>query len=266
MDMSESVVVKLRDAFTQVESDGSLDECLRQLSALAGHVLSAKVCTILLLSEDEVREAGLSFGAEFGSIPDPSRKVRKPALRQVISTESTRHRDEPGDKTMDNMISTIVLRGKIIGIIQVCQPQQQSCFSKDDLQLFSILTPLITKSIQVVQLQNILKSRFTQIALEKSGDATIRELISGVAPNPNQIARILAKSFYREMLSAGFNFNQIIYAATEVISELTASVRKHSNSRKHRQQDRGDGGPILLEAPGPADSAPGLREGEPTPH
>jgi len=49
--------------------------------------------------------------------------------------------------------------------------------------------------------------------------------MAGVTHNPNQIARILARSFYREMLGAGFNLNQILFAATEVISELSSTIK-----------------------------------------
>jgi hypothetical protein len=58
--------------------------------------------------------------------------------------------------------------------------------------------------------------------------------MSGVMQNPNQIARILARSFYREMLSAGFNLNQILFAATEVISELSATLKSRSMRQKRR--------------------------------
>ncbi|MEX3931278.1 hypothetical protein AB4Y32_05565 [Paraburkholderia phymatum] len=38
----------------------------------------------------------------------------------------------------------------------------------------------------------------------------------------------------RETTIAGFNFNQIISAASEIISELSNSVRKHKDSHSRR--------------------------------
>jgi hypothetical protein len=84
------------------------------------------------------------------------------------------------------------------------------------------------------------------MAVTRSGDKTISEIISGSGQNPNHIARILAKSFYREMTIAGFSFNQIIYAASEVISELSNSLRKHSAS--HKQHVPMDGAALANEA------------------
>jgi L-methionine (R)-S-oxide reductase len=249
MKMSETLVQKLRDVFTEVGVEGSLEDCLDELSGLVARVLSAQGCTILLLSEEEAKNAQLlGDRAGFGMLPGTPGKLRSRLSRR----SQTRAKPAPpivqdSCGEMESMFSTIVLNGKLIGVIHASRPQMQRFFSKDDLDLFSIVTPIITKSIQVIQLQHILKSRFTQVALTRSGDSTVRDLLSGVMQNPNQIARILAKSFYREMLNAGFNLNQIIFAATEVISELSASVRKHSAQRKHVLIDVQDGGQKQLE-------------------
>jgi L-methionine (R)-S-oxide reductase len=241
MNMNDSAMMKLSEPFIHVEFGGSLDECLRELSLVAANMLNAKGCAIAMLSEAEVEKTGLRPGAKFGELPGIHSRGRGSCRRGVLSDSralKSRGAIVPAEtgidvRAKDKMFSAIVLEGKIIGVIHACQPRQRDCFSKDDLHLFSILTLVITKSIQVVQLQNILKSRFAQITLTGTGERTIGEIVLSSAQNPNQLARILAKSFYREMTSAGFDFNQIIYAASEVISELTGSLRKHSASRKH---------------------------------
>jgi L-methionine (R)-S-oxide reductase len=241
MNMNDSVMMKSGEPFIHVEFAGSLDECLRELSLMAGNALNAKGCAIALMSEREVEKIGLRPGAKFGELPRSRSRTQGSYSRaghDDCRVAGTRGGIMPAEigidvRMRDKMFSAIVLEGKIIGVIHACQPQQRDCFSKDDLHLFSLLTLLITKSIQVIQLQNILKSRFAQIALTRTGEKTIGEIVLSSAQNPNHIARILAKSFYREMTSAGFDFNQIIYAASEVISELTGSLRKHSASRKH---------------------------------
>ena len=241
MDMSDTLVHKLRDVFTEVGVDGSLEDCLNELSGLVARVLSAKGCTILLLSEEEAQNAQLSARAGFGMLPGTPERLRSgPSGRSQSGADPAPAILDDSRGEMESMFSTIVLHGKLIGVVYASRPEMQRFFSKDDLDLFSIVTPIITKSIQVIQLQHVLRSRFTQVALTHSGDATVRDLLSGVMQNPNQIARILAKSFYREMLNAGFSFNQIIFAATEVISELSSSLRKHSAQRKHAFIDVGD--------------------------
>jgi L-methionine (R)-S-oxide reductase len=46
---------------------------------------------------------------------------------------------------------------------------------------------------------------------------------------------LLAKSFYREMKSAGFGPNQIVGAAGEIIDQLSASLRKHGQRIERRR-------------------------------
>ncbi|WP_020651661.1 hypothetical protein [Massilia niastensis] len=234
MKLSDSVVQDLRDLFSEVGFEGSLEDCLDELSALVARMLSAKGCTIILLTDEEAMRTEISERAGFGFLPGTPARLRKSLSHLAMPTFPKPALAGGSEARVDSMFSTIVLKGKVVGLIQAVLPQQHNSFSKDDLDLFSILTPIITKSIQVIQLQQLLKSRFTQAALGKSGDASAQEMLSGVMRNPNQIARILAKSFYREMLNAGFNINQIIFAATEVISELSASVRKHGARRKKR--------------------------------
>lgn len=241
MPMNTNAVLTLCDGFTRIESQGSMAECLDKLAELTARMLSAKGCTILLLSDDEVAQAGLRDAAGCGRAPMPAATpdTERP-LPLVAPTTATSGIVRGGHGDMESMVSTIMLHQRIIGVIHANSPLQESGFGKDDLDLLGILTPLIAKSIQVIQLQNILKSRFTQIALSKSSESAIAALMSGVMPDPGQIARILAKSFYREMLNAGFNVTQVISAASEVISELTASLRKHKAGRKQRVSEAGE--------------------------
>ncbi|PIL42804.1 hypothetical protein CR105_22085 [Massilia eurypsychrophila] len=236
INMSENEVLRLCNEFARVESRGSMEECLDELSGLAARILGAKACTILLLSEEDVARAGLRDGPTFGLLSD--RLASRTSLPQPLTPHGAQivSMVRGGHGEMESMVSPIVLRDRIIGVVHACLPLHVNGFTNADLNLFGMITPLITKSIQVIQLQYVLKSRFAQIALTKSNESSVRDLISGVLQSPNQIARILAKSFYREMLNAGFNTAQIIFAATEVISELSVSLRKHSASKKNRDR------------------------------
>ncbi|MBB3258636.1 hypothetical protein F4827_003504 [Paraburkholderia bannensis] len=210
MNESQIVITRMRDTFNQIESAGSIDDCLNELAIKAGEVLDA-ACAIVMLSEDQVHEMGLRPGTGFGDV-----------LEASVDGEHPR------------MFSAIEMQGKVIGVIRARQRQPARCFGADDLQLFGLLSLVIARSIQVIQMQHILKSRFAQLALTRSTQKTIGEIVAESAQSPNQMARILAKSFYREMISAGFNFNQIVFAATEVISELTDNMRKHKSAYRRR--------------------------------
>lgn len=243
----------LRDLFTDLRGAGSMDQCLEELSALVARILKAGDCVIILLSDDEAMQSLPRERAGFGFLSGCASSLRKSRPALVSGAEGP---DAPRSAAM---FSFIVLLGKTVGVIQAVSPAHSKGFDRDDLELLNGLTPIITKSIQVIQLQHVLRSQFTQLALIRANETSIRDLLAGAIHNPNQIARILAKSFYREMLNAGFSFNHILFAATEVISQLSTSVRKHSARRNLESLDSDAGVADIMAAAPFAIGVPGIR-------
>ena len=48
-----------------------------------------------------------------------------------------------------------------------------------------------------------------------------------IHPNPTLLAKLVAKSFFRELTKSGFGPNQIIEIATEVLNLLHNTLNKH---------------------------------------
>lgn len=101
-------------------------------------------------------------------------------------------------------------------------------FKLADLKLFEVVALFIGKSIQAIQLQNILNSRYAQLALVQEAEKNLGGSLKTALQNPDQVAKILAKSFYKEMTRAGFGSSQIINAASEIISQLSGSLQRHN--------------------------------------
>jgi hypothetical protein len=76
----------------------------------------------------------------------------------------------------------------------------------------------------------MLDSRFAQMAFALEGRADSCSVITLSTHEPDKVARMLAKAFFKDMRHCGFTPNQIIRAAGEIISELTGSLNRH----KHR--------------------------------
>jgi hypothetical protein len=201
----ENAVCKIREEFAAFAPEGATPECLDALSAIIVRIVGAHGCTILILEEGTSASTPLL----------PAQALAAPYVAVVPDAAGAG----------ESLVSAIVSRGKIVGVINVARSGH---FNQDELDIFSVLVPLVTKAIEVSQLQTILKSRFTQLSIARSNESAIREMMTGVMQHPNQMARILARSFYREMQNAGFTLNQIIFAATEVISELSSSLKKRS--------------------------------------
>jgi hypothetical protein len=103
------------------------------------------------------------------------------------------------------------------------------------LNLLTVVAMLVSKSIQIVQVQKLMMSRYTVYAVaEKNKEelTKLTNLVSMAGQDLNKVAKLLAKTFYREMSKAGFGPDHIISAASEIISLLNESVVKHKKRRE----------------------------------
>jgi hypothetical protein len=176
----------------------NIDETLERLTTIAAAVIDAEQVSIMLWKDGSGAPA-----ADVG--PDP--------LGLKL------HAVDSGMRALPVQID-----GLTIGEVRIHQPK---CVAIDNSRLLAVFALFIGKSIQAAQLQAVLRSRFAQLALAQSAGRTLGDAVALSSQNPNQVARILAKSFYRELASAGFSVRQIINAATEIISEVSASLKRH---------------------------------------
>lgn len=241
---AENLLTGLHVLTDFLESEGSLDDNLQQLAAMSAKILNAENCSIMLLSEGEFEELSLRVCANHGDLPA---KAYKETMKKgegisghVIATGKSllienidnsefskwaRHSQDPNKSVLS---SPILINRKIIGVINVNGQKQKRPFNLDDLNLLDIVALFIGKSIQVNQLQSVLRSRFAQMALVDNAGKSVENVMINAAQDPDKMAKIVAKSFYREMAKSGFGSAQIINAASEIISELTRNLDKHS--------------------------------------
>ncbi len=188
---------------------------LDNLGLLVAEALGATRCIVSTSTDEQIAEVCSGHVASFG-------EIHASGKTPIIGYCESR----------DRMFSVLTLRGKFIGFVQVSGPQGRPQFSEHDLNVLRIFSVFIATAIEADHLQKLSVSPFTQIALGQPSDQTIGDIVTQSIGNPGQVSRILAKSFYREMTRAGFDFSQIIGAATEIISELTSNLRKHSDRQK----------------------------------
>lgn len=241
--------VKLIGLTTFLEQQSNLEKSLGQFAAMAASLVGSENCSIMLFKEGNSKSPVMKIFASHGYLPP------------VAFTESARHKEGiaghvaatgeallvkdiedspfapkarwPERKNKGFLSAPIFIGHKVLGVINVNSPKDLRTYSEKDLHLLTCIALMVGKSIQVVQLQNILKSRFTQQALLQEARSAVETSIGETAKNPGKMASIVGKAFYREMKHAGFNDEAIIHAATEVISMLTQNVKRHSR----RMQD-----------------------------
>jgi hypothetical protein len=200
---------------TEIQDVGSSPE---ELATVVAEALNVKRCVVSIPLDDRVAELCSAHTAAFG-------EVHLGEKTAIVEYSDAR----------DKMFVVLTLNAKAIGVMQVSSSQDRRHFTEHDLKLLRILGAFVTRAVEADRLQKLVASPFTQMTLKRSSDQTIGDIVAQSVQNPSQLSKMLARSFYREMTRAGFSFNQIIGAATEIISELASNVRKHSDRNKRRE-------------------------------
>jgi L-methionine (R)-S-oxide reductase len=236
--MTEScnLLEKLEHLSSALSSWGSLDD---RLAALVAQILNAENCDLALLESDRLDK--LSYHS-FGKASERSQQPEidhESSFKHVIDSGRSlivgikadyQHAGEvhkPIASNTSSLFSPLMINNQVIGAIGVSVSVRKPSFDEDDLKLLDTIALLVSKSLQVIKLQNILNSLFAQIALAQSVDKVIEDTVS-MAPRPDQMARVVSKAFYLEMTRAGLDNAQIVGVASEIISELSKTLRKHS--------------------------------------
>ena len=112
-----------------------------------------------------------------------------------------------------------------VGILQIRRESHRPAFDEQHRQTAALVALLIGKALQVSRLQSLLNSRFAQLALMQGPVEHRLEALRDVVKHPKGIGRLVARSFYREMTKAGLDSSEVISIASEIISQLTASLK-----------------------------------------
>jgi len=252
----ENLLIKLQD-LSQFLSRGSLDDSLSQHVAMTAKLLGAETCSVMLITSGEGEDLRMSVSANFGPLAPAAWRVtvgkgegiaghvlstgRSLLVEDIMNSQFAALARRAEDPRRSLMLAPIRIDAKIIGMINVCAGEEKGHFSRIDLHLLDMIALFIGKSIQVLQLQSILNSRFTQLALMQEVQEKVSGAIASTAyQNPDQVAKILAKSLFKEMTRAGFASAQIISAASEIITQLNSNLQRHSE-RAARLEDSGSG-------------------------
>ena len=265
MDVTDGVenqLIRLQDISGFLEA-GSLDDNLLQLAEKTAKILQAQHCSIMLLNDGDPENPGMKVCGSYGPLAAAAYKesVRKGEgiAGHVIATgkslfieniDESRFADwarRAKDSHKSLLCSPIRIDAGIVGVVNVTDCEDGKSFTPGDLNLLDVVAVFIGKSIQTLQLQNILNSRFAQMALIQEAQQNIGNSLTSVLHNPDQIAKIVARSFYKEMTRTGFGSSQIINVASDIISQLNSSLQRHSE----RIGRRGKGSPESAEQDSP---------------
>jgi L-methionine (R)-S-oxide reductase len=248
-------MTELLGASRLLEQGPDLEQGLRDLAAMTARLLDTQKCSIMLLNaSDEHGQPLLRVFAHFGDLPrEAYREVTRfnqgiagyvlangrpllvPDIADSPFAESARRRQDDAHRSL--ISAPIPLGDKTIGVINVDSPVDGRTFTEEDLCLVKLFALFVGKSIHVVQLQNVLRSKLLRyaIASQTVGAGSDPESVPPLSPDPERLAKIVAKSIYRELTAGGFSPAQIINVASAVMDELRASLLK---DKGHTHADR----------------------------
>lgn len=232
---------KLRE-LASFDSAGPFEDNLYRLTCIAGELLAARRVSLLLQDVSPGQGARLKLAALYGELPPPAWRVELEPGQDIAgsvlangktirvaniqrSPWKTQARRPGQDGAF--MICPLVMSGRPAGVLNISEPLGRAAFNLADQDAAELAALLIGRVIQVARLDRILDSRFAQMAFTLEGAGEACSVISLSAHDPDRVAKMLAKAFYREMRHCGFTPNQIIHAAGEIISELTGSLNRH---------------------------------------
>ena len=240
--MSQNALSRLHDLAVFVRAEEDLRTHLKELLELVASVTDAAACSIMLLSESEDDAARLKVWWSTEALPssagDEAAGVRESIASRVLEQRApllvadiqasefaplARQRSDQGA----SLISTPIAVGKrVIGVMNLSSRLGSPLFEESDLRLAEIVATLIGKSVQVERLQTMIRSKVAQATLAKEEKKVVARLTDGSVP-PARVAKLLAKSFFRDLASAGFEPGQIIEAASEIIMLVSNDITRY---------------------------------------
>lgn len=246
MENRAKFIYKLLEVSSLLETTTYLEECLREIASTVAHTLFSQRCSIMLICEQEDHkdnEYYLQVFTHYGNLPPSAyqevTRLNKGIAGYVVATgqpllikDITQSpflsvASYPQQENSSFICAPIIINKRVIGVINVSFPILKICFDEKDLQLLTLFTQSTAKTIHLAQLQAILKSRFVAMAVANElEDKPVSESIT-FHPNPTVLAKLVAKSFFRELTKSGFGPNQIIEIATEVLNLLQNTLNRH---------------------------------------
>jgi len=232
---------KLRE-LAGFEVAGHFEDNLYRLTCIVGELLAARRVSLMLLDTGPGRNTRLRLAALYGELPEmawkeevaPGQGISGQVLAsgsslRVSRLDRSRWKDaarRPGDNG-GFMACPVPVAGAPAGVLNISGPIGRGAFSPSDLAQAELAAVLVGRAIQLGRQDRLLDSRLAQMAFTLEGTQDACSVVALSAHDPDRVAGMLARAFYREMRHCGFSPNQIIHAAGEILSELTSSLNRH---------------------------------------
>ena len=237
-------------ALRQFVADATPAQGLDRQAMLVARLVGAASCSVMLLGSPDETDACMSIQAHHGPLPDAALQaaIRRGegisgsvlAKGSAVLVSDIAHSEfaalaRRGAAVGASLMSApIRIDGRVVGVINSANGAGTAPFDEPALCLLEVAAAFIGKDLQLRQLRHLLESRFAQQALlqETGADGDDGRL---AYRNPEEVARILARSLFREMTRAGFGSAHVVAAASELIGQLHQDIQQEKNKDKRAE-------------------------------
>jgi len=238
------------------QAQGSPEDTYYRLTCILGDLMQVGRVSLMLLDSGTDGQPRLRLSGLYGALPEAAWQEETPAGQgiaghvlasgQSLNIADLARSDWRGRarRSADGgafLVCPVPVSQGPVGVLNFSAPKGRSRFSTSDQVLAELAASLTGRVLQIARLDRLLDSRLAQMAFALEGQQDACSVVQLSAHEPEKVAGMLARAFYREMRHCGFSPNQIILAAGEILSELTASLNRH---RRRARASPASSGPV----------------------
>ncbi|KAA3619433.1 MAG: hypothetical protein DWQ05_01560 [Calditrichaeota bacterium] len=243
----ENLLVTIDQLF---ERNDDLNQLLSKATQIVTQLLNVDECQILWLGEnDDQLMQKASFYCNLNQKDDlPQEHVQKKLLEtheiQQIITPRFQRTDASSviENKPDKIFEALYIDGQQVGYVVV---PKNSMNEKQPIsgqrKFITAIARQISHAIEMQKMRQLLSTNYAIFALKQdsnnrnaSGDEFRSRVLESVQ-KPEKVAKIVARSFFKDLRKAGFEVKQILVVASEIIENLNEVLRK---TRQRRENER----------------------------
>ncbi len=240
MDLTTSLEV-LRILAAALTVPHTLDESLQHIARMTGELMATDQ-TVLLMRDEERGEliVRTCVGISSPNIRVGHPLVVPPRLKAILWRVRSLHQINVIEAGIEGIgfpivVVPICIRGERVGLIITGKPRTPTRrFDTIQCRLFGLIAPFAALLIENGKVYDYLRQSFAQRSHElieanrrEAGDKDpAQHLMIASLNNPNKVVRLLAESFYKELVKAGFGPGHITTAAAHILECITRSEPK----------------------------------------
>lgn len=214
---------------------------LQDQVVLAAGVIGAASCSVMLVGDRGETEPCMSIHAHHGPLPSAALQAairrgegisgRVLASGNALLVADIRESEfasfaRRGVQLGYSLVcAPIRVEGRVVGVINAANGKEAAAFDEMALCLLQLMGSFLGSYLEARHLRFLLDSRFAQLALLQETEADSPDTARLAYRNPEQVAKILARSFFRELHRAGFGSAQILSAASELVGQLHRDIQ-----------------------------------------